>query len=164
MRDQALLILFLNPPCLSLHSSWLPLLYCSPYSLMIRTHPLSPTTGLKLCNIMRWIIALLLVASCNGFIPGPHIKQQGQVNGRRRSASITMGIKNVRFGDAGLDKLVEGINVVGNSVRVSNNNVIHGAHVVSHHPSSFWKRLLVVTPSALLFKYLFKGNTRTSWT
>jgi hypothetical protein len=29
-----------------------------------------------------------------------------------------MGAKNVKFGDAGLDKLVEGINVVANAVKV----------------------------------------------
>lgn len=29
-----------------------------------------------------------------------------------------MGAKNVMFGDKGLDKLVEGINVVGNAVKV----------------------------------------------
>lgn len=67
-------------------------------------------------------MALLLLASCCS-LPTLAFLQPGAVPmasraAARRQGSMQMMAKNVRFGDAGLDKLVEGINVVGDAVKV----------------------------------------------
>lgn len=74
--------------------------------------------------LIRSMIALLIVGgqSAIGFVP---YQQRGRwATSRRKQCcrkglAVMMGAKRVHFGDKGLDKLVEGINVVGEAVRVS---------------------------------------------
>lgn len=65
---------------------------------------------------------LLVLASCT--LPSLAFLYQGGIRLTPRTHSVRhstlrMMAKNVKFGDKGLDKLVEGINVVGNAVKVS---------------------------------------------
>ncbi len=80
------------------------------------------------------LLALLLIVSCCS-LPTLAFLQSGGVPlasraAARRQGSIQMMAKNVRFGDKGLDKLVEGINVVGDAVKVRTCRVSWGGMAV----------------------------------
>jgi hypothetical protein len=67
--------------------------------------------------MMMMLMLLLLLEGTSAFLP-PLPTQTTTTSRSRREGGIMMGVKNVKFGDKGLDKLVEGINVVGNAVKV----------------------------------------------
>lgn len=72
----------------------------------------------------RPLEALLLLLVCCSLPTLGFLLQSGSVPlasrtaAARRQGGMQMMAKNVRFGDKGLDKLVEGINVVGDAVKV----------------------------------------------
>ncbi len=65
-------------------------------------------------NFALLLLLLLAPTAVVAFLSAPPPRAATSI----RRDTLALGAKNVRFGDAGLDKLVQGINVVGNAVRV----------------------------------------------
>lgn len=58
-----------------------------------------------------------LVGVCTAFLT-PSLPLEGATTSRDRRGGVSMAAKHVRFGDSGRSKLVQGINLVANAVKV----------------------------------------------
>jgi hypothetical protein len=62
-----------------------------------------------------WAALLVALPCLDAFVPAARLLGAHRAG---RQGLVMMGAKTVRFGDAGLDKLVQGVNIVANAVKV----------------------------------------------